>query len=278
MLFKHKIINGIWMIEPAFANNYLPYITNFITSPQAVNTNRLPEKFLAVYNGYDSNSAIKDIKDAPQGSLAVINISGAITKHDQDCGPDGMLSKAEVLRAAFKSQNIEGVILNIDSGGGEGLAMRLFTEAIAEKNKPVVAFINDFACSAAYGIASACDHIVANSELATVGSIGTYMTIADYSDYYQKQGIKLTDVYASASTDKNKEYIEALKGNLEPVRNIANTFNEAFLSQIEYNRKDKLTADRSVWGTGKTWFAKEALSIGLIDEINTFSNTLKSFV
>lgn len=278
MLFKHKIINGIWMIERTFANSYLPYITNFLTNPQAANPNRQPEQFLTIYNGSDSYYAIKDIKDAPEGSIAVLNLNGAITKYDQDCGPDGLLSKSEVLRAAFNTANINGVIINIDSGGGEGMAMRLFTEALAERNKPVVAFINDYACSAAYGIASACDYIVANSELATVGSIGTYLTIADYSEYYNKQGIKLTDVYAKASTDKNKDYLEALKGNLDPVRAVADTFNESFLSLIEKNRGEKLQGDRSVWGTGKTWFAKEALSLGLIDEINTFTNTLNSFV
>lgn len=278
MLFKHKIINGVWMIEPSFAHNFLPYITNFLTNPQAVLSERQPEQFLSVYNGSDSYYAIRDIKDAPRDSLAVISIAGAITKYDQDCGPDGLASKADVLRAAFAAENIKGVVIRIDSGGGEGMAMRLFTEAIAEKNKPVVAFIDDMACSAAYGIASACDHVVANSPLARIGSIGTYMTIADYDEYYKKQGIKLTDVYATASSDKNKDYLEALKGNLEPVRNIANAFNDSFLELIESNRGDKLSAERSTWGTGKVWFADEALSLGLIDEINTFSNTLNSFV
>lgn len=266
------------MIEESFAANYLPYITDFLNNPTRFNRDRKPEDFLSVYNGYDSRQQIKNIKDAPEGSVAVLNITGAITKHDQDCGPDGMQSKASVLRACYSTDNIKGVILKIDSGGGEGMAMRLMSEALREKNKPVVAFIDDQACSAAYGIASGTDYIVANNDLAQVGSIGTYLTIADYEKYYEKQGIKLTEIYASLSTDKNKDYYEALKGNMEPLRKVADKFNEGFLSMIEKNREGKLTTDRKTWGTGKVWFAQDALEIGLIDEINTFSNTLNSFV
>lgn len=279
MLFKHKILNGIWLIEQSFANNYLPYITHFLNSPLLVREDRAPEPFLHIYkNGRESEDHINSIREAPEGSIAVIDIAGAITKHDQECGPDGMLSKSEVLRSTFSTPNISGVILRIDSGGGEGMAMRGFVEAMHERNKPVVAFIDDMACSAAYGIASAADHVVANSELATVGSIGTYLTIADYTKYYENQGIKLTDVYAEASTDKNKPYLEALKGNFKPVQELANSFNDYFLDLIQTNRGDKLSADRKKWGTGRTWQASEALDLGLVDEINTFSNVLNSFV
>lgn len=278
MLFKHNILNGIWMMDKSFANNYLPYITQFIQNPLAAATPRTPEDYLRIYNGSDSELHIAQLKDALQGSIAVINITGAITKHDQDCGPDGLYSKSQVLRTAYSLDNIKGIILHIESGGGQGSAMRLFAEAVSERNKPVVAFIDDIGASAAYGIASAADHIVASSDIATIGSIGTYITIADYEEYYKQQGIRLIDIYADASSDKNKDYIEALKGNTDAIKNEANQFNDYFLSLIESNRGDKLQGDRSVWGTGKTWRASEALQLGLIDEINTFQNTLKLFV
>ena len=266
------------MIEESFAANFIPYVTTFLNNPSRINTDRKPESFIQFYNGSDSRRDIERIEDAPAGSVAVISITGAITKHDQDCGPDGMQSKASVLKACFSTENIKGVVLKIDSGGGEGMAMRLMSEALSEKNKPVIAFIDDRACSAAYGIASSADYIVANSDLAQIGSIGTYLTIADYEKFYEMQGVKLIEIYASLSTDKNKDYYEALKGNLEPLRKVADHFNESFLAMIENNRKEKLTADRKVWGTGKVWFAQDALELGLIDEINTFSNTLNSFI
>lgn len=111
-----------------------------------------------------------------------------------------------------------------------------------------------------------------------MGSIGTYLTIADYEKYYEQKGIRLVEIYASLSKDKNKDYFEALNGNLEPLRKVADKFNEMFISSIEKNRDGKLTASREVWGTGKVYFAEEALKLGLIDEINSFSNTLNIIV
>ena len=92
------------------------------------------------------------------------------------------------------------------------MGCRILQEAINSRNKPVVAFCNDFVASAAYGIASCCDKIVANSNVCRIGSVGTYMTIVDTSEYYAKMGIKLIDIYASKSTDKNQEFQKALQG------------------------------------------------------------------
>ena len=50
------------------------------------------------------------------------------------------------------------------------------------------------------------------------------------------------------------------------------------MSSIERNREGKLSNGRDVWGTGKVYFAEEALTLGLIDEINTFENTLNIIV
>lgn len=279
MLFLHKILTGVWMIEESFAANYLPYVTDFLKNPSRIHQDRKAEEFLQIYNSSgDPLSELDDTIDESEKYVAVISVSGAITKHDQFCGPDGMQSKAARLRSLFNDDYVKGIVLKIDSGGGEGTAMRLMSETLKEKNKPVVAFVDDLACSAAYGIATACDYIVANSNLAQIGSIGTYLTVADYEKYYEKQGVKLTEIYATLSTDKNKDYYEAIKGNVEPLRQVADKFNEAFIGMIEKNREGKLTADRKTWGTGKVWFAQEAIQLGLIDEINTFSNILNSFV
>jgi ClpP class serine protease len=278
MLYLHNIINGIWMINEDFAANYIPLVKAYLRGEPINKTNRVPEEFLTIHNGNDSREQIMDIREATLGSIAIINIAGVITKYDQYCGPDGMASKASILEACYNTENIKGIVIRIDSGGGEGQAMRLFAEKLTERNKPVVAFIDDYACSAAYGIASAADVIVANSPLAQIGSIGTYLTVADYSKQWEMEGIRLIEIYASSSPDKNKDYYEAIKGNLEPLRKVADHFNDGFLKMIETNRGDKLKTDRETWGTGKVFFADKAKKDGLIDEIDSFNNILNYFV
>ena len=279
------------MIEPGFAANYLPLVTDYlsgkrlqpqarISSDEIELTDRNGIKMAIIKNGTYSISEYGRYgapEDAPENSIAIIHITDAITKQDQECGPSGMVTKSNLMKRCYGNSRIKAIALVIDSGGGEGYAMRMMNQTIGERNKPVAAFIDDFACSAAYGIASACDFVIANSTMARIGSIGTYMTIADYADYYKQKGIKLTEIYASASKDKNNDYFEAIKGNVEPIRNVCNQFNEVFLSIVENNRSGKLTAERKDWGTGKVYFAQEAADLGLIDGIDTFENFLNYF-
>lgn len=289
MLLKHNILNSIWMMEYGSAVNYLPLLVSYLKGERLNTSSRSSENIIDNCNGVQfatMQSGLYHISDkgrwsspeeAPANSIAVIEISGAITKHDQYCGPAGMATKANLLARCDASPNIKGAIIKQETGGGEGGAMRLFHESVSKFTKPIVGFVDDLSCSAGMGNLAACHMIVANSKLARVGSIGTYLTIADFTKQFEMQGINLIEVYADASKDKNNEYYEALKGNLEPLKKIVNTYNESFLELIETSRDGKLTADRSEWGTGKVYFAEEAKKIGLIDSIDSFDNVLNYF-
>lgn len=288
MLHKHGILNNIWLMEASRAAAYLPMVIAWLKgypSPFEVKTDSDQSRNdlqLAVKNlsGFELSEYGYDVapEDAPEESIAIININGAITKYDQDCGPSGMVTKGSLLHRCFACDRIKGIVLNIDSGGGSGDAMRHFVAELGLRNKPVIAFVSDFAASAAYGIASACDIIVANNETAEVGSIGTYISLVDYSEKLKKEGINLIEVYATSSKDKNSEVREALKGNFDPLRQRADHFNNFFLSMVEENRGDKLKVGREEWGTGKLFYADQALEMGLVDSIDSFHNILNYFV
>jgi len=284
MLFLHNIVNSIWAIEPSFAANYFPIVDaylrgkklNFESQKENAELNHIAIAQNNAYSISEYGSAVSP-EDAPVNSIAIIQINGAITKHDQFCGPAGMITKSDILNRCYANDNIKAIVLSISSGGGDGYAMMMLMETIAKRNKPVGAFIDDYALSAAAGIASAADIVVANSELAQAGSFGAYITIADFRKYYKKAGINLIDVYASASTDKNSIYIQAINGNPEPLRKTLDFFNENFLSKVEKNREGKLTAGRDIWGTGKVWYAEEAKQLGIIDGIDSLENFINYF-
>lgn len=294
MLFLHGIFNGIWLMEHSYANNFLPLVVSYITQPNnnivvqnsgekgrsgaltmlAFSKQKVETKSYDVSELY---SPIDFINNAPKDSVILINITSAITKYDQACGPYGMTTYSNMLKAAYTNDNVKGVALKIYSGGGDGNAMNLLMQTISERNKPVIAFIDDFSASAAYGIASACDVVTANSNTARVGSIGCYLTIADYTEYFKKQGIDVKEIYAPQSKDKNKDYFDAISGDTKALEAVAETYCEDFISKVEQNRGDKLKQGREVWGTGKVFFADKAQEIGLIDNIDTFDNFLNYF-
>ena len=58
---------------------------------------------------------------------------------------------------------------------------------------------------------------------------------------------------------------------------MATEFAEDFIITIAANRGEKLKTDRTEWGTGKEYYAEKALTIGLIDSIDTFENVLNYF-
>ncbi|MGL4858973.1 MAG: S49 family peptidase [Enterobacteriaceae bacterium] len=291
MLQRHHILSGIWAMDREFATNHLPLVASFLRGQNLTNTRPVAsaermakaveeECRIAVQgaSGYEIsdygwNSAPED---APMDSIAIIEICGTITMRDQECGPSGMITKAAILKRCEANSNIRGIILKIDSGGGEAHAMDYLIKQIRTIEKPIVAFIDYYACSAAYGIASTCDWVVASSETTTVGSIGTYITLVDFSEYYKKEGINIIDIYATLSTDKNSLYTEALKGNLEPLRARIDVVSNAFIGAVSENRKGKI-AKKEVWNSGKVFYAADALIHGLIDGIDSLENTLNYF-
>lgn len=159
MLYLHNILGGVWFVEENFAANYFPLIASFLTKPETMfgkprnaSSEQEPTEdnallFASLKNGAYQISEYggwSPPEDAPKNSVAIMNINGAITKYDQECGPSGMLTKANLLNRCYNENNIKAIVLNIDSGGGEGMGCRIMQEAINSRNKPVVAFCNDF--------------------------------------------------------------------------------------------------------------------------------------
>ena len=142
--------------------------------------------------------------------------------------------------------------------------------------KPIIAFVEDLCCSAAYWIASSCDSIGVSTELSVVGSIGTFTTIKNYQKKFEKEGINIVELYATASTQKNIEYREALQGNFEKLQKDLDFYNEHFINIVVKNRPG--LRENQEWKTGKKFFANDALKSGLIDFIAPFNDFIENIL
>jgi signal peptide peptidase SppA len=283
-----EIFNGYWHINKAYAETAKPLIINLIDGKlkqedfSKARQQMRPDYFSIQDGIYQVDTILEDEAEprlpekAPPDSIGLVKIYGAITFNDQFCGPAGAETISDYLVRMSNNENINAIILQIRSEGGEVYASEKIVEAIHSIEKPVIGFVQNYAFSAANRILAACDWCVANSDMCMLGSLGTYTSIADDEEYWNKLGIKWTDIYADKSKDKNKDYLEAIKGNTELIKAKVNSFNESFLQGIAKDRAEKLTAAESTWGTGKTWFAKEAMSLGLIDEIASLPDVIKS--
>ena len=96
------------------------------------------------------------------------------------------------IAVALDNKDVENIILNIESPGGQVAGGIEATEAIyqAAQIKNVTAVIEDIGASGAYFLASQARNITAN-QMAWVGSMGVFMTMYDYSKMAENEGVKV---------------------------------------------------------------------------------------
>lgn len=264
------ILSSPWAMEPSEAEKYLPLVARLLSGDTQFTNHNDPEISIQA-NGAVMASNAQDISQSDtSGFTAIIPITGPILKYSAMCGPRGIDYYSRLLEEAASNPNINSILLVIDSGGGQTSGIQSFTAQLASIQKPSLALIHDgVGASAAYWIASAANRgIWASTKSSIIGSIGTMITIADMREKLEKDGIKLHEIYATASVNKNKDVKDALKGNYKSIKSdLLDPINETFISSIRNSRAEKIT-DEEVF-TGKIYMADKAMEIGLIDRIGS---------
>jgi signal peptide peptidase SppA len=184
---------------------------------------------------------------------------------------------AAQLRAAGQDPEVRSVLLDISSPGGEAAGMAGLADLIrsVRQTRPVTAFVNDMAASAAYGLASAASEIVI-SPTSIVGSIGVVMLHADRSGELAAQGVKPTLIFAgSHKVDGNpfEPLSDAVRADLQAS---VDAHYRQFLDTVAAGRGRRLTADMARATEARTFIGSEAITLGLADRIASFDEVLAS--
>lgn len=218
--------------------------------------------------GANGTTAFKPGTAVSSNDIGMLTIKGGLVKEsDHECGIIGTMEMAEQVEA-MAAAGVSAIVLNIDSPGGQVDGTATLADAIKNAPVPTVAVVNDgMACSAGYWIASAADTIYCTHPTSEVGSIGVYATLADFTEYYKKEGIRVEDVYARQSTEKNQGYREWKAGNSEAFQNRLSDVATEFINTVKAHRAGKLNASAVDPFKGGVFAAAEAKEIGLIDGI-----------
>lgn len=210
-------------------------------------------------------------------SIARVVMRGTLMKGQSSFGGTSTVQLRRDIRQAVNDPNIAGILLDIDSPGGTvaGTADLASEIRTARRKKPVWAHIDDLGASAAYWIASQADQVFANDKTALVGSIGTLMTVYDYSAAAEKEGVKAM-VFATGP----------LKGAGAPGAPITEDQQKYFQSLVDESQTSFDAAVRSGRGmnatqlaavrTGGVFTASQALDLKLIDGIRSIDRTLEA--
>ena len=274
-----SITSGVWAMKPDAANGYLGFAVKVLkgetpAAPEDWKERReasLPRFFevnssaVTLYSGVGMGVYNLDLlRSAPEGSIAHMSVEGPITQNGQQSGAMGTKERVRVLNAIRGMDNIAGVVTYFDTPGGAADGLREYfdaIQAISAAGKETTALV-DSAFSAGYYMAAAHNRILAVNKMSQFGSIGTYITLMDVSGFFEKEGIRMEDIYATESTEKNGPYRAWLDGDKGPVTQMVDRYREDFVSAVKEGRGEGLSESAL---KGAAYFAPEAESLGLFD-------------
>ena len=193
----------------------------------------------------------------------------SLDSSDSEDSDDEDFTSADTLLDAIESakydDDVQALIIEIDSYGGNPVAAEEVTAALKTVWKPVYAHIRGAAASAAYWIATGADTIYA-SKNSNVWSIGATMSYLDYTAYNEKEGFSYNEI--SSWKFKNSGSVDKALSQEEKVlfqRDI-DIIAQNFIEAVSENRNLPISEVQKI-ADGSTVLWARALELKLIDKI-----------
>ena len=173
----------------------------------------------------------------------------------------------KVLRDVGGDSQIKGVVVRIDSPGGEVTASdEMWREMnLLSKKKPMVISMSDVAASGGYYMAMTGDPIVAYPETET-GSIGVVFGKPNLHGLYDKLGITEDSVDRGKHADIDSEYTPLSPEERQLLKNGIDESYQDFLEKVATARHRKVDDIQPV-AQGRVWLGSQAKNNGLLDQL-----------
>ena len=220
-------------------------------------------------------TSVERAKINAKDKVAVLYAEGQIF----DSGKEGIVD-TEVIKTVkkiHKDDAIKAVVLRVNSPGGSADASEQIWHAITtlqEKGLPVVVSMGDYAASGGYYISCCADYIYAEPTTLT-GSIGIFGTVPNASKLMDKIGLDFDGV----STNKhsaltiNAIYKGMNKQEFALMQSMVERGYDLFTKRCADGRGVSQEEIKKV-GEGRVWLGKDALEIGLVDELGNINNAI----
>ena len=200
--------------------------------------------------------------------VAKINFSGKISQRAlNDYWP--------ILELVERKKKIAGVILVINSGGGDATSSQLLFNKIRkiDARKPVYAYINGVGASGAYWMACACRKIY-SLETSIVGSIGVISMVPNFRSLMDRIGIRMDVDKIGRYKDMNSAFSEPDKESSEKYHEILAEIFKVFRDSVKERRKFTDEEMEKI-ATGEVFAPRKAMELKLIDGIGDSESALE---
>lgn len=212
--------------------------------------------------------------------IAVIPIHGTLVRRAVGLdAASGLTSYARIaadIDAALASPDVAGILLDIDSPGGEAGGVFELGEQIraATRIKPIWAHASDAAFSAAYALACATQR-VSLSATGGVGSIGVIALHIDQSVRNAQNGLSVTALTAGAHKNDGTPHAPLTSQATAALQAEIDRLYALFVDHVAQMRG--LDADAVRATEAALFFGDDAVASGLADAVAPFTTTLADF-
>ena len=181
----------------------------------------------------------------------------------------------KLLRQVENDSSIKGVILRIDSPGGESTASDdiLHEAKSLSKKKPMVISMSDLGASGGYMVSMTGDPIVAYPDTLT-GSIGVLLVRPNLHGLYDKLGIGKQELSRGQNADLDSEYVplnDALRAKLTSQ---VDAFYKGFIDVVAQGRK-RAPDQIEPLAQGRVWLGAQAKQNGLVDYLGGLDRAIE---
>ena len=234
-------------------------------------------EYLSTIKDEDVSRKQKRVQD--KNKIAVIHVEGAIVTGGIDFNTAGSGGIVKNINKARDDDNVKGIILRVNSPGGDVYASSMITNALEEfqsTGRPVYTSMGDIAASGGVWVTTTSEEIWAEDTTLT-GSIGVYSIIPDVSPLENWAGInydgvsmtKAGDIY-DLSRGMNEELNKQFRENTE-------NFYREFVTKVAENREMEYSEVLKFAG-GRIWRGDTALELGLVDKLGSLDDAIDSMV
>ena len=218
---------------------------------------------------------VKRAENNATDKVAVLYAEGQIF----DSGKEGIVDTEviKIVKKIHKDDAIKAVVLRVNSPGGSANASEQIWHAVQtlqEKGLPVVVSMGDYAASGGYYISCCADYIYAEPTTLT-GSIGIFGTVPNVSKLMDKIGLDIDGVSTNKHSDLtvNALYKGMNKQEFALMQSMVERGYDLFTKRCADGRGVSQEDIKKV-GEGRVWLGKDALEIGLVDELGNITNAI----
>ena len=247
------------------------YIDNYYTHDNASGSSSFMEELFA------QSAAGSD----PGPAIAIVYVEGAIVQGYSDVSPFGAVGAfsgdlVKLLDGAAADESVKAVVMRVDSPGGSAVASEEILRAAVRVRdaKPLIVSMGSTAASGGYYIACKADAILAD-EMTITASIGVIGGKLVTSEMWEELGINWT----SYSRGENANIFAGDHPFTESERAwilsyMQETY-DAFTGHVTEGRGARLLKPIEEIAGGRVYTGKQALDLGLIDEIGGLADAIE---